>query len=120
MQEHVSSIEAVLRGSRPNRVAMLLHSEPTVIIATVLLAVDSVGNLVIITLLAAGMLGLIKAAGGINYILQVMTRRINGSRGAMTSIALLVSIVNIRPCRPASMNNTCMSMELPAIYRPRM
>ncbi|HRF69139.1 MAG TPA: Na+/H+ antiporter NhaC family protein [Muribaculum sp.] len=57
--------------------------------------VDSVGNLVIITLLAAGMLGLIKAAGGINYILQVMTRRINGSRGAMTSIALLVSIVNM-------------------------
>ncbi len=57
--------------------------------------IDSVGNLVIITLLAAGMLGLIKAAGGINYILQVMTRRISGSRGAMTSIALLVSIVNL-------------------------
>ncbi len=57
--------------------------------------IDSVGNLVIITLLAAGMLGLIKAAGGINYILQVMTRRISGSRGAMASIALLVSIVNL-------------------------
>ncbi|MFG6381193.1 MAG: Na+/H+ antiporter NhaC family protein [Muribaculum sp.] len=57
--------------------------------------IDSVGNLVIITLLAAGMLGLIKAAGGINYILQVMTRRISGSRGAMASIALLISIVNL-------------------------
>lgn len=57
--------------------------------------IDSVGNLVIITLLAAGMLGLIKAAGGINYILQVMTHRISGSRGAMASIALLVSIVNL-------------------------
>ena len=57
--------------------------------------IDSVGNLVIVTLLAAGMLGLIKAAGGIKYILQVLTKRINGSRGAMASIALLVSIVNL-------------------------
>ncbi len=57
--------------------------------------IDSVGNLVIVTLLAAGMLGLIKAAGGINYILQVLGNRINGSRGAMASIALLVSIVNL-------------------------
>ena len=57
--------------------------------------IDSVGNLVIVTLLAAGMLGLIKAAGGIKYILQVLTTRINGSRGAMASIALLVSIVNL-------------------------
>ncbi|WP_245207001.1 Na+/H+ antiporter NhaC family protein [Barnesiella sp. WM24] len=57
--------------------------------------IDSVGNLVIVTLLAAGMLGLIKAAGGIDYILQVLTRRINGARGAMASIAFLVSIVNL-------------------------
>ncbi len=57
--------------------------------------IDSVGNLVIVTLLAAGMLGLIKEAGGIDYILQVLTKRINGSRGAMASIALLVSIVNL-------------------------
>lgn len=57
--------------------------------------IDSVGNLVIVTLLAAGMLGLIKEAGGIDYILQVLTKRINGSRGAMAGIALLVSIVNL-------------------------
>lgn len=57
--------------------------------------IDSVGNLVIVTLLAAGMLGLIKAAGGISYILQLLTKRINGARGAMASIALLVSLVNL-------------------------
>ncbi|MCM1503871.1 MAG: Na+/H+ antiporter NhaC family protein [Muribaculum sp.] len=57
--------------------------------------IDSVGNLVIITLLAAGMLGLIKAAGGIQYILQVLTARIKGKRGAQCAIALLVSIVNL-------------------------
>ncbi len=57
--------------------------------------IDSVGNLVIITLLAAGMLGLIKEAGGIQYILQLLTSRISGIRGAQCAIALLVSIVNL-------------------------
>jgi Na+/H+ antiporter NhaC len=57
--------------------------------------IDSVGNLIIVTLLAAGMLGLIKAAGGIDYLLQVMTRRISGTRGGQASIAMLVSVVNL-------------------------
>lgn len=57
--------------------------------------IDSMGNLIIITMLAAGMLGLIKANGGIQYILQCLTARIHGSRGAQTSIALLVSLVNM-------------------------
>lgn len=57
--------------------------------------IDSMGNLVIVTLLAAGMLGVIKAIGGINYILQCITSRISGVRGAQASIALLVSIVNL-------------------------
>ena len=57
--------------------------------------IDSVGNLTIITLLAAGMLGLIKELGGINYILQVITLKLSHSRGAQFSIAALVSIVNL-------------------------
>lgn len=57
--------------------------------------IDSVGQLIIITLLAAGMLGLIKAAGGIDYILQVLTRRIRGPRGAQAGIALVVGLVNL-------------------------
>ncbi len=57
--------------------------------------IDSMGNLIIITLLAAGMLGLIKAAGGINYIINLLTRRVKGPRGAQGSIALLVSLVNL-------------------------
>lgn len=57
--------------------------------------IDSVGNLIVITLLAAGMLGLIKELGGISYILQIMTSKISGTRGAQTSIAALVSIVNL-------------------------
>ncbi len=57
--------------------------------------IDSMGNLIIITMLAAGMLGLIKANGGIQYILQCLTTKIQGERGAQTSIALLVSLVNL-------------------------
>lgn len=57
--------------------------------------IDSMGNLIIITLLAAGMLGLIKAAGGINYILQCLTTRLSGVRGAQGAIAILVSLVNL-------------------------
>lgn len=57
--------------------------------------IDSMGNLIIITLLAAGMLGLIKAMGGINYLLQCMTARISGVRWAQVAIAVLVCIVNM-------------------------
>jgi Na+/H+ antiporter NhaC len=57
--------------------------------------IDSVGQLIIITMLAAGMLGLIKELGGIDYILQVLTRRIHGSRGAQATIALIVGLVNL-------------------------
>jgi Na+/H+ antiporter NhaC len=57
--------------------------------------IDSMGNLIIITLMAAGMLGLIKAAGGIDFILQNLTRRISSARGAKCAIALLVGMVNL-------------------------
>lgn len=57
--------------------------------------IDSMGQLIIISLLAAGMLGLIKEAGGIAYLLQELTRRIRSTRGAQAGIALLVSVVNL-------------------------
>ena len=57
--------------------------------------IDSMGNLIIITLMAAGLLGVIKAAGGIDYLLQRLTARITGVRGAQGCVALLVGIVNL-------------------------
>ena len=57
--------------------------------------IDGMGDLIIITLLAAGMLGVIKEAGGINFILQSLTRHIHGKRGAQAVISLLVAIVNL-------------------------
>lgn len=57
--------------------------------------IDSMGNLIIITLLAAGMLGLIKAAGGINYLLQCLSKGVSGIRGGQACIAVIVSLVNM-------------------------
>lgn len=57
--------------------------------------VDSMGELIIITLLAAGMLGIIKELGGLTYILQLMTAGIRGSRGAQGVICLLTGAVNL-------------------------
>lgn len=57
--------------------------------------IDSMGNLIIITLLSAGMLGIIKAADGIDWLLQCLTARVSGCRGGQVCIALLVSVVNL-------------------------
>ena len=57
--------------------------------------IESMGSLIIITLMTAGMLGIINAGGGIRYLLSAMTRHISGSRGAQAVIALLVAIVNL-------------------------
>lgn len=57
--------------------------------------INSMGELIIITLLAAGMLGIIKELGGIDYILHLMTRRISGTRGAQSVVCALVAIVNL-------------------------
>lgn len=52
------------------------------------------GELIIVTLMAAGMVGVIRYLGGIDYILQRLTRRISGKRGAELSIAGLVVFTN--------------------------
>lgn len=57
--------------------------------------IDSMGNLIVITLMSAGMLGLVKACGGIDWLLQVLTSRVSGKRGGQGCIALLVSLVNL-------------------------
>jgi len=57
--------------------------------------IDGMGNLIIVTLLASGLLEVIRYNGGIQYIIQVLTDRISGTRGAQACISLVVSIVNI-------------------------
>ena len=57
--------------------------------------IRGMGDLIIVTLLAGGMLEMIRLGGGIDYIVQLMTRRIKGKRGAELSIAALVSFANV-------------------------
>ncbi len=57
--------------------------------------ISDMGDLIIVTMLAGGMLELIKVNGGLDFIVSGMTRRINGKRGAEFSIAALVSLANI-------------------------
>ena len=53
------------------------------------------GELIIITLMAGGMLELIKQQGGIDFIIERMTRHIHGKRGAELSIGTLVALVDV-------------------------
>ena len=56
--------------------------------------IGSMGELIIVSLLAGGMLELIRYNGGLDFIIGGLTRRIRGKRGAYFSIAGLVSLVN--------------------------
>ena len=57
--------------------------------------IAGMGDLIIVTMLSGGMLEVIKDNGGIDYIVQLLTRRISGKRGAEFSIAAMVSMANI-------------------------
>ena len=57
--------------------------------------ISGMGELIIITLMAGGMLELIRFNGGVDYIIHALTRSVNGKRGAEMCIAALVSIANV-------------------------
>lgn len=57
--------------------------------------IEDMGSLIVITLMSAGMLGLVKHAGGIEWLLHALTRRIGGIRGAEGCVAVLVGLVNL-------------------------
>ena len=57
--------------------------------------IASMGDLIIVTMLAGGMLEVIRSNGGIDYIISVLTRRISGKRGAEFTIAALVALANV-------------------------
>jgi Na+/H+ antiporter NhaC len=53
------------------------------------------GELIIITMMAGGLLALIRHQGGIDFVIRLMTHHVSSKRGAELSIAALVSIVNV-------------------------
>ena len=57
--------------------------------------IGGMGELIIVTMLAGGMLEVIRANGGIDFIVNGLTQKISGKRGAELCIAALVSLANI-------------------------
>ena len=57
--------------------------------------ISGMGDLIIVTMLAGGVLELIKTNGGLDFIVNGLTRKIDSKRGAEFSIAALVSLANL-------------------------
>ena len=57
--------------------------------------IAAMSDLIIVTLLAGGLMELIRANGGLDFIIDRLTRHIKGERGAQFSIAALVCIADI-------------------------
>ena len=53
------------------------------------------GELIIVTMLAGGMLEVVKEMGGVDFIIKVITKKIKSKRGAELSVAGLVSLVDM-------------------------
>ena len=74
--------------------------------------ISGMGDLIIVTMLAGGMLEVIKENGGMDFIVRGMTKRIRGKRGAELSIAGLVSLANL-----CTANNTIAIITIGGIAR---
>jgi Na+/H+ antiporter NhaC len=72
----------------------------------------SMGELIIITMMAGGMLEIIKHNGGIEFIIKGLTRHTHGKRGAELAIGALVSVVNV-----CTANNTVAIITVGGIAR---
>ena len=57
--------------------------------------ISGMGDLIIVTMLAGGMLEVIRENGGLDFIVKGMTRHIRDKRGAEISIAGLLSMANL-------------------------
>lgn len=74
--------------------------------------IDSMGQLIIITMMAGGMLEMIRINGGIDYIISRITSRVNSRRAAEGSIAALVMFADI-----CTANNTVAIISVGSIAR---
>lgn len=72
----------------------------------------SMGELIIVTMMAGGMLEMIRLGGGIDYIISRLTARIRSRRGAETAIASLAVFADI-----CTANNTVAIISVGTISR---
>ena len=57
--------------------------------------ITGMGELIIITMMAGGLLEIIRHNGGIDFIIHLLTRHVNNKRGAELAVAGLVSFVDL-------------------------
>ena len=74
--------------------------------------IASMGELIIVTMLAGGMLETIRLNGGVDFIISHLTRRVSGRRGAEACIAALVCLANV-----CTANNTVAIITVGSIAR---
>ncbi|MDO4930902.1 MAG: Na+/H+ antiporter NhaC family protein [Bacteroidales bacterium] len=72
----------------------------------------SMSELILISMMAGGLLELIRHNGGITYFIHVLTRRVHSKVGAELSIGLLVSLTNL-----CTANNTVAILSVGRISR---
>lgn len=64
-------------------------------LASIQRGISSMSDLIIMTLLAGGMLAIIRHNGGINYLIKALSMRVNGKRGGELCISLMTVLVNM-------------------------
>jgi len=74
--------------------------------------INGMGELIIVTLMAGGLLEIIRENGGIDYIIDRLTSRIRGKRGAELAIAAIVTLTNV-----CTANNTVAIVTVGGIAR---
>ena len=57
--------------------------------------IAGMSDLIIVTLLAGGLLEVIRENGGLDVVISLLTRRVHGRKGAQASIAALVCLANV-------------------------
>ena len=74
--------------------------------------ITSMGELIIVTMLAGGMFETVRHMGGIDYLIEKISRHISGKRAAESVVALLVAAVDV-----CTANNTVAIISVGGIAR---
>ena len=107
----------IVMGQDTPAIALAQESDYLLILPYIVVLATAIAGINVTIVLSLGILtalvmGLIKAAGGIQFLLQGLTARISGRRGAQAILALLVSIVNL-----CTANNTVAIITVGGISR---
>lgn len=74
--------------------------------------ITGMGDLILISMMAGGLLAVVRKGGGVTYLVRMLTRKVHTSRGAECCISALVSLTN---CCTA--NNTVAILSVGAIAK---